>query len=44
MGAAEAQNDAATAKQFLQAALKAAESGNLKEERKEIRRKMDALG
>lgn len=40
---AEAQKDVENARKFLQAALAAADSGNLKEERKAIRRKLDSL-
>ena len=39
---AEAQGDVPRTRSFLEAALKAADTGNLKEERKEIRRKLDA--
>ena len=40
---AENQKDLDNARTFLEAALAACDSGNLKEERKEIRRKLDSL-
>ena len=40
---AEAQKDTDRTRSFLQAALQAADAGNLKEQRKEIRKKLDSL-